>query len=77
MALSVRGRSNVDDFMPKIAAAVAQKTKKHKIPIIDLSTAENWLMRDELVALFKEILLERLCNDVSCSPRRNDIINRE
>ncbi|KAA8895461.1 pyridoxal phosphate-dependent transferase [Sphaerosporella brunnea] len=63
MALSVRGKSNVDEFMPKIAAAVAQKTQKHRIPIIDLSTAENWLMRDELVALFKDILRERLCND--------------
>lgn len=68
MALSDRGRSNVDNFMPKIAAVVAQKTEQRSAPIVDLSTAENWLMREELVALFKTTLFEHLCNDVSYPP---------
>lgn len=65
MALSSRGRNNVDNLMPKIAAMVAIKTEQRSTPVVDLGTAENWLMRQELVALFKTKLFERLCDDVS------------
>lgn len=58
MALSIHGRQNVDVFLPSIAARVAQKLAPD-VDIIDLATAENWLMRKELLALFNTALREQ------------------
>ncbi|KAF1950196.1 1-aminocyclopropane-1-carboxylate synthase 7 [Byssothecium circinans] len=57
--LSKRGWSNVDAIMPSIKGAVEQR----KIPSnanIDLSTAENWLIRPELIEICKETIMKNL-----------------
>jgi hypothetical protein len=61
--LSNRGRYNVDIFMPTIAAKVDQKVST-TIKKIDLATAENWLMRDELVTMFKTAVSRELVSTV-------------
>ena len=66
MALSIRATQNIDVFLPTISARVAQKLNQ-KHDIIDLATAENWLMREELLALFREKLLESTQSKVSLS----------
>ncbi|QYS97979.1 hypothetical protein H0G86_005180 [Trichoderma simmonsii] len=53
IGLSQRSKAVVDDIMPKISAAVADRTRVDN-PNIDLSTAENWLLRDELIEICKE-----------------------
>jgi hypothetical protein len=45
MGLSKRGAENVDVVMPRISAAVQERSKDN--PNIDMSTSENCLMRDE------------------------------
>ncbi|EFE29743.1 aminotransferase GliI [Trichophyton benhamiae CBS 112371] len=51
--LSKRGAANVDKIMPGISAALLERTKP-TAPRIDLSTAENWLLRDEIIELTKD-----------------------
>ncbi|PGH15386.1 hypothetical protein AJ80_05570 [Polytolypa hystricis UAMH7299] len=53
IGLSKRSSEVVESIMPKISAAVAERTKRDN-PNIDLSTAENWLLRQELMELFKD-----------------------
>jgi hypothetical protein len=55
--LSERGSANVAAIMPKIKGAVAERTRKDNVNI-DLSTAENWLLRPELVVLCKNSIVE-------------------
>ncbi|KIX09590.1 uncharacterized protein Z518_00670 [Rhinocladiella mackenziei CBS 650.93] len=57
--LSKRGWSNVDSIMPRIRAQVAERQAKQTTNI-DLSTAENWLIRDELVELCKDAIVTNL-----------------
>ncbi|KAL5364141.1 PLP-dependent transferase [Aspergillus floccosus] len=45
--------------MPKISAAVAERTRLDN-PNIDLSTAENWLLRDELLDICKDAITKNL-----------------
>lgn len=63
--LSKRGWATVEGIMPKIKDVVAERSKKMNTNI-DLSTAENWLLRPELVALCKDAimddLLPKVCN---------------
>ena len=66
--LSKRAWANVEDIMPKIAAAVQERVKVDN-PSIDLSTAENWLIRDEVVAMCKEAVVERLSAQDLSYPR--------
>jgi gliotoxin/aspirochlorine biosynthesis aminotransferase len=63
--LSKRGWATVEGIMPKINDAVAEKLKKVNTNI-DLSTAENWLLRPELVALCKDAVAQ----DLSARVRR-------
>jgi hypothetical protein len=58
-AFSDRGRSNIEAIMPKIKAAVEERESKMSSKI-DLSTAENWLIRPELMELCKEAINEDL-----------------
>ncbi|KAK7530980.1 pyridoxal phosphate-dependent transferase [Phyllosticta citribraziliensis] len=58
MALSERMRGTVESVMPKIATQVAQRSSSN--PPIDFSTAENWLIRPELVEFFKDAIGKRL-----------------
>ncbi|KAF2446658.1 PLP-dependent transferase [Karstenula rhodostoma CBS 690.94] len=57
--LSERGHSNVEAIMPKIKGAVGQRNLKANANI-DLSTAENWLIRPELTGLCKTSIVENL-----------------
>ncbi|KAK8157459.1 pyridoxal phosphate-dependent transferase [Phyllosticta citrichinensis] len=58
MALSERMRGTVESIMPKIATQVAQRSSSN--PPIDFGTAENWLIRSELVDFFKDAISKRL-----------------
>lgn len=57
--LSQRGWNNVEGIMPKIRAAV-QERKVTNSANIDLSTAENWLIRPELIDICKESIAQNL-----------------
>lgn len=61
--LSTRMRNIIATVMPKIAATVAQKTSTSH-SVVDLATAENWLVRDELLAIFKEAIARDLIPEV-------------
>ena len=62
--LSQRGWSNVEAIMPKIAAAVEERQIKNNTNI-DLSTAENWLIRSELIEICKDAINQKLAGQVS------------
>ena len=62
MALSDRMRSTVESVMPKIATQVAQRSSSN--PPIDFGTAENWLIRPELVEFFKNRISQELVEQV-------------
>lgn len=64
MGLSLRGAGNVDAVLPRISAAVDERATKANTNI-DLSTSENWLIRDELIAICKESINNGLLNKVS------------
>ncbi|KAF2276638.1 1-aminocyclopropane-1-carboxylate synthase [Westerdykella ornata] len=59
MALSKRGWSNVEAIMPKIKGAVTERMAKTTTNI-DLSTAENWLLRPELVEICRNAVKQNL-----------------
>lgn len=63
--LSKRGAANVDKIMPGISAALLERTKP-TAPRIDLSTAENWLLRDEIIELTKDGIRDGLKPHVRC-----------
>ncbi|OJD30970.1 1-aminocyclopropane-1-carboxylate synthase [Diplodia corticola] len=58
MALSERMRDTVESIVPKIATQVAQRSSSN--PPVDLGTAENWLIRSELVDFFKDAISKNL-----------------
>ena len=57
--LSKRGNANVEAIMPKIKGQVAERVKENNTNI-DLSTAENWFIRSELIDICKEIITQEL-----------------
>ncbi|EAW11041.1 aminotransferase gliI [Aspergillus clavatus NRRL 1] len=57
--LSKRGAANVDAILPSISAALLERTKP-TAPRIDLSTAENWLMRNEVIEMTKDAIVQGL-----------------
>ena len=68
--LSNRGWSNVEAIMPRIQGAVAERMVKNNSNI-DLSTAENWLIRSELIEICKDGIDKEL-NPKACPPSPND-----
>ncbi|KAI1422005.1 1-aminocyclopropane-1-carboxylate synthase 7 [Xylaria sp. FL1777] len=58
MGLSSRGAKNVDSVLPRISAAVDERAKKNNN--IDMSTSENWLIRDELTKICQDAINEDL-----------------
>ena len=56
---SKRGWSNVEAIMPKIKGAVEERKIKTNTNI-DLSTAENWLIRSELIDMCKDSIAQQL-----------------
>ena len=65
--LSRRGWSNVEAIMPNIKGALEQRSMP-KNPNIDLSTAENWLIRPELIQICKTAISTDLQAIVSYNP---------
>lgn len=57
--LSSRGWSNIEAIMPKIKSAVEQRSIENNTNI-DLSTAENWLLRPELIDTCKKSIARGL-----------------
>lgn len=57
--LSRRGWSNVEAIMPKLKGALEQRQMPNNTNI-DLSTAENWLIRPELIEICKEAIDQNL-----------------
>jgi hypothetical protein len=57
--LSERGWANVEAIMPKIKGAVSERMS-NATSNIDLSTAENWLIRPELVELCRIAITEKV-----------------
>ncbi|MCJ1251406.1 hypothetical protein MMC30_008639 [Trapelia coarctata] len=57
--LSVRMNSTVAALMPQISSTIADRSSI-ETPKIDLATAENWLLRPELIALCKSAVAKDL-----------------
>jgi hypothetical protein len=66
--ISVRSHAVVEAIMPKIKDAVAERTRADN-PNIDLSTAENWLIRDELIDICKSSIQADLTTNVRSVPK--------
>jgi hypothetical protein len=62
MALSKRMQRTVENVMPKVLTQVTQRSSSN--PPIDFGTAENWLIRQELVDFFKESIAKHLVKQV-------------
>ena len=61
--LSSRMTGIVAAVLPRIAVTVAERSSA-QLPKIDLATAENWLVRDELVGIYKEAFARDVTEDV-------------
>lgn len=66
--LSARGWTNVGAIMPKISAALQDRTRKDNTDI-DLASAENWLIRPELIEICKSSISEKLSAQDFSYPR--------
>lgn len=66
--LSARGWANVGEIMPKISAAVEERSHRDN-PNIDLASAENWLLRPELLDICKDAISSKLCGQDLSYPR--------
>ncbi|KAI1824917.1 PLP-dependent transferase [Xylaria intraflava] len=59
--LSTRGAGNVAAIWPRIANAVKEREKQYTAGTsIDMSTSENWLLRDELIQHYKKAIQDDL-----------------
>ncbi len=57
----------IASVMPKISATVAQRTTTGAAAAapIDLATAENWLVREEILGIYREALARDLGKEVN------------
>lgn len=62
--LSKRMSKSVASMLPHIAATIAERTSKGPAKI-DLATAENWLLRPELLEICKDAIAQNLTAEVS------------
>lgn len=60
-------------ILPKIAATIAERTSATRK--IDLSTAENWLIRPEVVEIYKSALQKNLTASVRTSHRLASLLS--
>ena len=60
MAISERMKGVVTTLLPKIESAVSARNPNN----IDLATAENWLIRPEVISLYKEAVQQHLVPEV-------------
>lgn len=59
--LSTRGAGNVAAIWPQISKAVEEREKQYTAgSSIDMSTSENWLLRDELIQIYKKAIQDDL-----------------
>jgi hypothetical protein len=58
--LSSRMQKPATAILPKIAATIAERTSARTSRKLDLSTAENWLIRPELVEIYKDAIQNQL-----------------
>lgn len=58
--LSTRMNDTIAAILPKIAATITERKSTGGVAKIDLSTAENWLLRPELVVLCKDAISQNL-----------------
>lgn len=68
--LSQRGRANIEGIMARIPKTILAGTKSTKSTnslddSIDLSMAENWLIRDEVLAICKAAIKDNFDTHVS------------
>jgi aspartate/methionine/tyrosine aminotransferase len=64
--LSTRGEANVGAIMPKIKSAVSDRSTGVQI---DLASAENWLIRPEVIVICKEAISSQLTPQSFLYPR--------
>ncbi|KAK5636076.1 hypothetical protein RRF57_011788 [Xylaria bambusicola] len=57
--LSSRGAANVAAIWPRISQAVKERENRHA-PVIDMGTSENFLLRKELISIYKEAIQDGL-----------------
>lgn len=63
--LSDRGMSNVTTVIPRIPKTILEAGNTHdEEEIIDMSVAENWLIRDEILKIEKEVVEKKLRSEV-------------
>lgn len=65
--LTQRFQRLVGAIMPKVTSALQDKRESHQL---DLATAENHLIRKELIDVYKNTLINRIENEVSGYGRR-------
>lgn len=65
MSLSNRVSEDLRILMPKIEIQVAQRSSK--IPFIDMGTAENWLIREEIMKFSVRAIAEEMTVEVGNS----------
>ncbi|TVY27400.1 putative aminotransferase [Lachnellula hyalina] len=58
--LSRRGAANVEAIWPRISTAATERERATEDSYIDVSTSENWLIREELIELYKKAVDDNL-----------------
>lgn len=67
--LSQRGSANVSNIMPRIPKAILESGWiPNEGSIIDMSMAENWLIRDEVLEIQKNVANDNLNHEVNSTP---------
>ena len=66
--ISTRMRDTMASVMPKIDSALSGRSSS-----IDLSTAENWLVRPELEEIYKAAIQSGLSSEVSSASTRQSV----
>lgn len=62
--LSKRGAANVEAIWPRIANANSERKHQQHRSCIDMATSENWLLRHELLDLYKKAVQDGLSEKV-------------
>lgn len=66
--LSKRGNANVSNILPRIPRTILEAGwVPNEDSVIDLSIAENWLIRDEILDIQKTVEAEYLTREVGSS----------
>lgn len=63
--LSVRGLTNISRIMSRVPKSLLEEPEDEVITEIDLSMAENWVNRAEVLKILKGAVRDNLAEDVS------------